>query len=54
MSAIASRSGGRRTVRAFAQQQARYNKAGQTLIEDSIIRLVTFDPTQEVIIRWIY
>jgi hypothetical protein len=29
-------------------------EAGQTLIEDSIIRLVTFDPTHEVIIRWIY
>ncbi len=29
-------------------------EAGQTLIEDGIIRLVTFEPTQEVIIRWIY
>lgn len=28
-------------------------EAGQTLIEDGIIRLVTFDPTQEVIVRWI-
>jgi hypothetical protein len=46
MSAIASRSGGRRTV--FEEE------AGQTLIEDSIIRLVTFDPKEEVIIRWIY
>ncbi len=29
-------------------------EAGHTLIEDGIIRLVTFEPTQEVIIRWIY
>lgn len=29
-------------------------EAGQTLIEDDIIRLVTFDPTEEVIIRWIH
>lgn len=29
-------------------------EAGQTLIDDGIIRLVTFDPSQEVIIRWIY
>ena len=28
-------------------------EAGQILIEDGIIRLVTFDPTQEVIVRWI-
>jgi len=28
-------------------------EAGQTLIEDGIIRLVTFDPTQEVIVQWI-
>jgi hypothetical protein len=28
-------------------------QAGQILIEDGIIRLVTFDPTQEVIVRWI-
>jgi hypothetical protein len=29
-------------------------EAGQTLIEDGIIDLFTFDPTQEVIIRWIH
>ncbi|KAB8331196.1 fatty-acid oxidation protein subunit alpha [Scytonema tolypothrichoides VB-61278] len=29
-------------------------EAGQTLIDDGIIRLMTFDPSQEVIIRWIY
>lgn len=29
-------------------------EAGQTLIEDGIIRLVTFDPTREVIVRWIH
>lgn len=28
-------------------------EAGQILIEDGIIRLVTFDPTQEVVVRWI-
>lgn len=28
-------------------------EAGQILIEDGIIRLVTFDPTEEVIVRWI-
>jgi hypothetical protein len=28
-------------------------EAGQTLIEDSIIRLFSFDPTEEVIVRWI-
>jgi len=28
-------------------------EAGQTLIEDGIIRLVTFDPKEEAIIRWI-
>lgn len=28
-------------------------ETGQILIEDGIIRLVTFDPTQEVIVRWI-
>lgn len=28
-------------------------EAGQTLIEDGIIRLVTFDPIEEVIITWI-
>lgn len=28
-------------------------EAGQTLIQDGIIRLVTFDPTQEAIIQWI-
>lgn len=28
-------------------------EAGQILIEDGIIRLVTFDPTQEVIVQWI-
>ena len=28
-------------------------EAGQILIEDGIIRLVTFDPTQEAIVRWI-
>lgn len=32
----------------------REKEAGQTLIEDDIIRLVTFDPTEEVIIRWIH
>ena len=29
-------------------------EAGQTMIEDGIIRLVTFDPTEEAIIRWIH
>ncbi|MBW4591778.1 MAG: XisH family protein [Brasilonema angustatum HA4187-MV1] len=29
-------------------------EAGQTLIDDGIIRLMTFDPSQEVVIRWIY
>ncbi|MBP5975237.1 fatty-acid oxidation protein subunit alpha [Brasilonema sp. CT11] len=29
-------------------------EAGQTLIDDGIIRLVTFNPSHEVIIRWIY
>lgn len=29
-------------------------EAGQTLVEDGIIRLVTFDPTREVIVRWIH
>lgn len=29
-------------------------EAGQTLIEDGIIRLVTFDPTLEAIIQWIH
>ncbi|MBD2213109.1 XisH family protein [Nostoc linckia FACHB-104] len=29
-------------------------EAGQTLIEDGIIRLVTFDPSQEAISRWIH
>ncbi len=28
-------------------------EAGQTLIEDGIIRLFSFDPTEEVIVRWI-
>jgi hypothetical protein len=28
-------------------------EAGQILIEDGIIRLITFDPTQEAIVRWI-
>ena len=28
-------------------------EAGQTLLEDRIIRLVTFNPTQEVIVQWI-
>lgn len=28
-------------------------EAGQTLIEDGIIRLFSFDPIQEVIVRWI-
>lgn len=28
-------------------------EAGQTLIEDGIISLVTFDPTEEAIVRWI-
>ena len=29
-------------------------EAGQTMIEDGIIRLVTFDPREEAIIRWIH
>lgn len=29
-------------------------EAGQTLIEDGIICLVTFDPTTEVIVQWIH
>lgn len=29
-------------------------EAGQILIDDGIIRLMTFDPSQEVVIRWIY
>ena len=29
-------------------------EAGKTLIEDRIIRLVTFDPIEEVIVRWIH
>jgi len=28
-------------------------EAGRTLIEDGIIRLFSFDPNQEVIVRWI-
>jgi hypothetical protein len=28
-------------------------EAGQTMIEDGIINLVTFDPIEEVIVRWI-
>ncbi len=28
-------------------------EAGQILIEDGIIRLVTFNPVEEVIVRWI-
>jgi XisH protein len=28
-------------------------EAGQTMIEDGIIRLVTFDEKQEVLVRWI-
>jgi hypothetical protein len=28
-------------------------EAGQTLIEDGIIQLFSFDPNQEVIVRWI-
>jgi hypothetical protein len=28
-------------------------EAGQVLIEDGIIRVVTFDPVQEVIVQWI-
>lgn len=28
-------------------------EAGQTLLEDRIIRLVTFNPVQEVIVQWI-
>ena len=28
-------------------------EAGQTLIEDGIIRLFSFDPNQEVLVRWI-
>jgi len=27
--------------------------AGQVLLEDGILRLVTFDPEQEVIVQWI-
>jgi hypothetical protein len=37
----------RKTVFVFEEE------AGQILIEDGIIRLITFDPTQEVIVRWI-
>ncbi|MBW4631805.1 MAG: XisH family protein [Iphinoe sp. HA4291-MV1] len=29
-------------------------EAGQTLIEDGVIRLVTFDPTKEAIVQWIH
>ncbi|GAB1545510.1 hypothetical protein NUACC21_81860 [Scytonema sp. NUACC21] len=29
-------------------------EAGQTLIEDAIISLVTFDPIKEAIARWIH
>jgi hypothetical protein len=29
-------------------------EAGQTMIEDGIIRLVTFDSTKEAIVRWIH
>ena len=29
-------------------------EAGQTMIEDGIICLLTFDPAQEVIVRWIH
>jgi hypothetical protein len=29
-------------------------EAGQTLIEDGIIRLFSFDPTLEVIVQWIH
>ena len=29
-------------------------EAGQTMIEDGIIRLVTFDVTKEAIVRWIH
>lgn len=28
-------------------------EAGQVLLEDGLLRLVTFDPKQEVIVRWI-
>ncbi len=28
-------------------------EAGQTLIEDGIIQLFSFDPNQEVIVRWL-
>lgn len=28
-------------------------EAGQVLLEDGILRLVTFDPVKEVIVRWI-
>lgn len=28
-------------------------EAGEILIANSVIRLVTFDPTEEVIVRWI-
>ncbi len=30
-----------------------FEEAGQILIEDSIIQVVTFDPLQEKIVRWI-
>lgn len=29
-------------------------EAGQTLIEDGIIRLVTFEPAEEAIVQWIH
>jgi hypothetical protein len=29
-------------------------EAGKTMIEDGIICLLTFDPAQEVIVRWIH
>lgn len=29
-------------------------EAGQTLVEDGIIRLLIFDPAQEVIVQWIH
>ena len=29
-----------------------FEEAGQVLIEDGVIRVVTFDPLQEAIVRW--
>jgi hypothetical protein len=29
-------------------------EAGQTMIEDGILRIITFDPIREVIVQWIH